>query len=308
MDSYDKLMGLLEKEMQAFEDSYKSMTTTQVYNDWYIIGFYNEYFDMLTTGISGQLWLDDSIIAWLANKEQPLNFLYDKWMSCDGSFSHDWEEMLDWVNLVYGEEKDKDIPKDKIMVATLDDGYYAKHHSYPEEYSSEYAHEVYTFDTPEDFIQRWYELDEGAWYWVFDKGEIVCSGALDPNDIEIFEEYWGKTFINSELDLDLPATLTIPIATLDEEFGVATSEEEFEDIVSDYLSDEFGFCHKGFNMTVVRDSYNIPREVVVTNIKWDVDEKDRCSLDELIENANSTVQEPSDDEQPGINTRFEKTI
>ena len=82
------------------------------------------------------------------------------------------------------------IPKDKIMIAVLDDGYYIKHKEYPEEYSSKYAHEVYLFDTPEEFIQKWYEIEEGAWYWVFVNGDEICSGAVDPNDIEIFEDYF----------------------------------------------------------------------------------------------------------------------
>ena len=86
------------------------------------------------------------------------------------------------------------IPKDKIMVAVLNEDYYLENGSYPEEYSSNYAHESYTFDTPEEFIKKWYELDEGAWYWVFANGDEICSGAVDPNDIEIFEDYFDMSF------------------------------------------------------------------------------------------------------------------
>lgn len=80
------------------------------------------------------------------------------------------------------------IPKNKIMIAILDEDYLED--NYPEEYNSDYAHETYTFDTPQEFIEKWYELDEGVWYWVFADGKLICSGAVDPDDIEIFEEYF----------------------------------------------------------------------------------------------------------------------
>jgi hypothetical protein len=83
------------------------------------------------------------------------------------------------------------LPKDKIMMAILDDGYYSKHKDYPAEYSSDYAHTSYVFDTPQEFIEKWYEIDDGAWYWVFVNGEEILSGAVDPDDIESFEYYFG---------------------------------------------------------------------------------------------------------------------
>lgn len=85
------------------------------------------------------------------------------------------------------------IPNNKIMVAILDYDY-ELNGQYPEEYSSDYAHTSYVFDTPQEFIEKWYELDEGAWYWVFVNGEEICSGAVDPNDIEIFEDYFDMEF------------------------------------------------------------------------------------------------------------------
>ena len=86
------------------------------------------------------------------------------------------------------------IPTNKIMVAILDYEYYEKHKSYPEEYNSRYAHTTYVFDTPQEFINKWYELYEGDWYWVFVNGEEILSGAVDPNDIETFEDYFNMSF------------------------------------------------------------------------------------------------------------------
>lgn len=85
------------------------------------------------------------------------------------------------------------IPEDKIMIAVMDYDYDITD-GYPEEYREQYAHETYEFDTPQEFIKKWYELDEGAWYWVFADGDVICSGAVDPGDIEIFEDYFGMVF------------------------------------------------------------------------------------------------------------------
>lgn len=84
--------------------------------------------------------------------------------------------------------------KNKIMIAILDENYYFKHQSYPEEYNKKYVQKNYLFDTPEDFIKKWLEIEEGAWYWVFVNDEEILSGAIDPDDIETFEEYFNMTF------------------------------------------------------------------------------------------------------------------
>jgi hypothetical protein len=35
------------------------------------------------------------------------------------------------------------------------------------------------------------EEPDGMWYWVVADGELICSGACDPYDEEIFEEHWN---------------------------------------------------------------------------------------------------------------------
>lgn len=54
------------------------------------------------------------------------------------------------------------------------------------------VHAYYTFNTMEEFIDKWKEIcdnPKGMWYWCLDNGECFCSGACDPDDIEIFKEY-----------------------------------------------------------------------------------------------------------------------
>lgn len=308
MDNYEKLVSSLDEEMQAFKDLYKTMSTTQVYNDWYIISFYESYYDMLASDLV-QCRLDDSAIAWLAEKESPLDYLYDKWMSSDGSLSLNWDEMLDFVVSTYIQDRAMSVPKDKIMVAILDDSYYETHGDYPAEYSREYAHEVYTFATPEEFVEKWYELPEGDWYWVFDEGEIICSGAIDPADIEIFEGHWGKSFENLSEDVDLPEKVTISAKTLAlDTDDMYRDKKLMSDILSDYLSDVYGFCHKGFDFEVTFNEFNEPSDTIVTNIKWDVDIEESRSLDKQIETARSIVQESHENSSPGTKSRSENII
>lgn len=54
------------------------------------------------------------------------------------------------------------------------------------------VHTYYVFDTIEELINNWesiYNKPNGMWYWCLDNGVCFCSGACDPDDIEIFEEH-----------------------------------------------------------------------------------------------------------------------
>lgn len=53
----------------------------------------------------------------------------------------------------------------------------------------------YEFDTPEEFLSVWQDLKEdpiSMWYWVYDRDTVICSGAIDPGDIDIYEEAWKE--------------------------------------------------------------------------------------------------------------------
>lgn len=90
----------LDNEMQEFKKSYEAMTPTQIYNDWYMIGFHEEYYEMLSN-----ILVDcddyDYIAKWLCEFERPIQFLYSEWLSADGVFNYDWNEMLDFTKEVY---------------------------------------------------------------------------------------------------------------------------------------------------------------------------------------------------------------
>lgn len=89
----------LENEMAEFKKSYETMTPTQVYNDWYIICFYESYYEMLIC-ISADTNIYhgcQGILDWLNTYENPLGFLYSEWLSCDGAFCGLWDDMIAWL-------------------------------------------------------------------------------------------------------------------------------------------------------------------------------------------------------------------
>ena len=91
---------------------------------------------------------------------------------------------------------DVDVPTGRIVMAFTDpvDDDENPYKYFTDDFTGEYVHTYYAFDTVEEFLEKWEEIyDEpnGMWYWVLDDGELVCSGACDPYDIEIFEEHWG---------------------------------------------------------------------------------------------------------------------
>ena len=98
-----QLFEKIDKEMEAFKASYKSFDAIQIYNDWYIIGFYESYYEMMSCDFLENEGAEEEIV-WLSGKEKPLEFLYNEWMDSDGAFSHNWDDMLGFLRTVYEEE------------------------------------------------------------------------------------------------------------------------------------------------------------------------------------------------------------
>ena len=67
---------------------------------------------------------------------------------------------------------------------------------------------------------------------------------------------------------ELPKNIQIDSKVMDE-LGINPTEtdgDEISEILSDWLSNEFGFCHKGFEFEVEGNHINI------LNIIWDIEE------------------------------------
>lgn len=73
-------------------------------------------------------------------------------------------------------------------------------------YTSEDINESYTqrleFDSPEELIQAYSEIEEGTWCIVQVNGKVIMEGSAVPDDIETLEEYfaegWDKTLNRNE--------------------------------------------------------------------------------------------------------------
>lgn len=96
MNVYDQLREKILAELEEFQASYKDMEIIQVYNDWYIIGFYNSYADLFTSEHIGNFKFEEEA-KWLLSFEKPLGTLYHDWLSSDGAMSYDWNDMISWV-------------------------------------------------------------------------------------------------------------------------------------------------------------------------------------------------------------------
>jgi hypothetical protein len=85
-----------------------------------------------------------------------------------------------------------------------------------------------------------------------------------------YEEYDMDGDIIKDVDDILPVNVTILASQLQlDTDDIADDEEELAEEISDYLSDTYGFCHKGFNFEVVRNENGESSEFVVTDINWD---------------------------------------
>ena len=92
----------LNREMQDFRQSFKSMRPVDVYNSFYKINFYEEYYMLLVTD-----FIDEyaQILEWLSKLSYPLAFPYNEWLSCDGAFSADWNDMINFITNLYEENE-----------------------------------------------------------------------------------------------------------------------------------------------------------------------------------------------------------
>ena len=97
---YDIFVENLETEIKDFRASYDFMGVAETYNDWYVIGFFEAYFELF---MSEYYEYEDckEIYKWLSEFGSPLAYLYDEWLGADAAFNHNWDAMWDFVEEVY---------------------------------------------------------------------------------------------------------------------------------------------------------------------------------------------------------------
>lgn len=77
--------------------------------------------------------------------------------------------------------------------------------------------------------------------------------------------YLEEDAIAEVLESELPTELYVNYYDIDAEW-YNLEEQEQDEAVSDYLSDEYGFCHRGFEYE------EIGEQIHITNIEWDEEE------------------------------------
>lgn len=95
----------LDAEITEFRKSYEDKTKKEIYNDWYVINFYENYYELLVNNICD---IKTDVVRWLNSFRRPLAFLYDEWLSCDDCFSERWDDMVDWIENLYRYQKEGD--------------------------------------------------------------------------------------------------------------------------------------------------------------------------------------------------------
>ena len=60
-------------------------------------------------------------------------------------------------------------------------------------------------------------------------------------------------------------------------------EEVIADVVSETLTEEYGYCHNGFEYEYLYDRDGVPTAVVVYAIEWDYDEMEELYDEEFFE-------------------------
>ena len=119
-------------------------------------------------------------------------------LQCDHEFEGSIElDELGWHSVCpeCGGSFDADLPEGRIVMAFSDDSEDNRDgERFPEDFERALLRTYYAFDSAEDFMKAWYKMVEnpdGMWYWVLDNGAVICSGACDPSDGEIFADHFG---------------------------------------------------------------------------------------------------------------------
>ena len=125
-------------------------------------------------------------------------------------------------------------------------------------------------------LASWYANE----YSVYKNAPMEWQKDAKETIVEMFKEaYPEREDLREDYEeYGLPTNFSVLLSDA-EKSEMADSEDE-EEFVSDYITDKYGFCHKGFTYEIVGD------ELIVSDVQWDIDEEDEFDFDddELDEN------------------------
>ena len=155
-------------------------------------------------------------------------------------------------------------PLDTLMKDYTEDMEKDNYKYFTDNFTGEGIHGYYIFDTIKDFLLKWeeiYDKPNGMWYWCLNDGVCFCSGACDPDDIKLFEEYFKLKRVYCEDGAYYPINDDInkewlSLATMEEKAKEILSEEEYR-VFIDYshriIREMFGIPNKIFGIQISND-------------------------------------------------------
>ena len=125
--------------------------------------------------------------------------------------------------------------------------------------------------------ERLEEIIDSVLAWGNDHNEefrecLLNAMGLTNNEIK---ELDLTDYVKEDTENDnLPTEITLDRIDIEDNGFNVYDDDELEEQLSEYLSDEYGCCHEGFNYDVVWDSFlpDQPRKIKITNIDWDTTE------------------------------------
>ncbi len=114
----------------------------------------------------------------------------------DGTITYDelgWHSMCPECKCSF----DVDVPYGQILMLFLGPNTDLSYDKFEDDYLENEIYSYRAFNSVKSFIRKWRQVSaepDSMWYWVIDteNDDYVVSGACDPDDIEIFKDYWGR--------------------------------------------------------------------------------------------------------------------
>lgn len=93
---FESLCDKVMAELGDFKKNNLTKRPEDIYDNWYVIGFYEEYASLICD--SDVIADDEEMVKWLLSKENILECIYDEWLyTSEYAFNHDWDDMYSFL-------------------------------------------------------------------------------------------------------------------------------------------------------------------------------------------------------------------
>lgn len=102
MEAKETLMQNASTEYANLYKNWMTKTPENLVASAFDINFIQEWHIMLTEDYFYER-VDESIVEWLCSFDEPLQTLLEIYLGCNCSASYDWDDMVDWIEVVYAD-------------------------------------------------------------------------------------------------------------------------------------------------------------------------------------------------------------